>query len=145
EELRIDPLERRAFRRAVALPVERRAEHVAIAREGPEVQRVVPIERRMIAQPAIRRVRILVELVRERIELHRAHFFWSSSIGFYVNERKSSPWSPMCGSASPERKARCLMKPDCPGAITFTPRIGFASSRACMDGLRVSDGAFPHA
>ena len=37
------------------------------------------------------------------------------------------------------------MKPDCPGGITFSPRIGFPSSSACMYVLRFSDGAFPNA
>jgi hypothetical protein len=40
--------------------------------DAEEVERIVAIQRRVVAQPAICRVRIIVKLVREGIQLHAA-------------------------------------------------------------------------
>jgi hypothetical protein len=69
----IEALDLRPFGGTVRLPIKRRGDDVAKARQRIEAQRLVAIERRMIAQPPIGRVGILVKLVRERIQLHAPH------------------------------------------------------------------------
>src|SRR5262249_57414001 len=70
EMLRIHLLEHETTDRAVGLPIDEGADDVAEARQSPEVHRVVSVERCVIAQPAVGRVRVLVELPGERVQLH---------------------------------------------------------------------------
>ena len=67
---RVERLDRRAFGRAVEQRLLRRLEHVGVAGERVEAELVVAVARLVVAQPAIDRIRILVELVRERVQLH---------------------------------------------------------------------------
>ena len=73
EHLRVQPLEDDAFRRAVGRPVDERWQHVAEARQGPELELLVAMERLVVAEPAVDRVRIFLELVREGVQLHAAY------------------------------------------------------------------------
>ena len=46
-------------------------EHVVEPRQGPEVESRVVVQRRVVPQPPVGGIRVAVELVVERIELHR--------------------------------------------------------------------------
>ena len=65
-------LDRRALGRAVEQRLLRRVEHVGVARQRVETELVVAVAGLVVAQPAVDRVRIVVELVRERVQLHAA-------------------------------------------------------------------------
>jgi hypothetical protein len=67
-------LERDPARVGEVLPILEAREHVGVARERPEADLLVPVDRRLFAQRAIRRIRVLVELVVERVELSQARF-----------------------------------------------------------------------
>src|SRR5438309_6187027 len=63
------PLERHAVGVREVLAVLEAGEHIVVARQGPEPEAVVVVERRLVAQPAIGRIRILVQVPGEGIEL----------------------------------------------------------------------------
>ena len=69
--LRIEPLEKDSFSRAVRLPIEERGEDVLVPGQRPEPHPLVPVERRVRAEPPIDRVGSLVEFVSEGVQLHR--------------------------------------------------------------------------
>src|SRR5262249_32519156 len=64
---------------AVGLPVDERAQHVAEAGQRPEVHLPVAVEGRVRAQPAVEGMRIRVELVRERVQVHRGGSYRTAS------------------------------------------------------------------
>ena len=64
-------LDRHAAGRRVRVGVVQRVEHVVEARQRPEVEALVVVHGRVLAQPLVRGVRIAVEPVVERVELHR--------------------------------------------------------------------------
>ena len=70
-----DTLERGASGRAERGPVDRRVDHVVVARQGPEPELVVAPHRRLVPQPAVDRVRVVVDLVGERVVAHASARF----------------------------------------------------------------------
>ena len=85
EHLGVQALEDDAFRRAVGLPVEERREHVTEAGQGPELELLVAVERVVVAEPAVDRIRILVELVREGVQVHGKLILGTLQYWAYVN------------------------------------------------------------
>ena len=64
-------LDRHPAGRRVRAGIVQTVEHVVEARQGPEVHALVVVQRHVVAQPPVRGVRVAVEVVVERIELHR--------------------------------------------------------------------------
>ena len=62
-----DRLERRSLARAVGVPVDEGLLDVVVAAQRVEVELLVAVERRLVAHPLPERVRILVDLVVERV------------------------------------------------------------------------------
>src|SRR5262249_24114463 len=81
---------------------DQRRQHVAEAREGPEVEPLVAVERHVVTEPAVDRVRILVELVREGVQLHEALMAATNAHGKVRRPRPSKlahatgRFAPMC-------------------------------------------------
>ena len=71
----VEALDHRALGRAVEQRLLRRVEHVGVARKCVEAELFVAIAGLVVAEPAVGRVRIFVELVRERVQLHASDRF----------------------------------------------------------------------
>ena len=68
--LGVEALDHGALGRAVEQGLLRRVEHVGVARQCVEPERVVAVAGLLVTEPPVHRVRVLVELVGERVKFH---------------------------------------------------------------------------
>src|SRR5262249_29943350 len=79
--LRVEALEEDALHGAVGRPVDEGGHDVGEAGQGPEVEVVVAVERGVVPEPAVDRVGVVVEIVREGVQLHGSALSHGSRCG----------------------------------------------------------------